>query len=61
VLAACAAVIVWRLLPATITQHGGAHGHGAVEAVEDVAELALAGAPPIFADTTTGPGQPVDD
>jgi EmrB/QacA subfamily drug resistance transporter len=58
VLAAGAAVIVWRFLPAKIAQHGAAHGP--VEAIEDVAELALAGTPPVFADSAAGAPQPVD-
>jgi EmrB/QacA subfamily drug resistance transporter len=47
VLAAAAAVLVYRFLPSHIAQHGGAHG--AVESVEDVAELGIAGVPPVFA------------
>jgi Na+/melibiose symporter-like transporter len=56
VLAACASVLVLRFLPAKIAQHGATHGP--VEAVEDVAELALAGTPPIFADSAAGSAQP---
>jgi Na+/melibiose symporter-like transporter len=48
-LAATAAALVYRFLPGQIAQHGAAHGP--VEAVEDVAELGLAGVPPVFADT----------
>jgi hypothetical protein len=48
-LAAIAAVVVYRSLPRHIEQHGAARG--AVEAVEDVAELGIAGVPPVFADT----------
>ncbi|MDQ1520461.1 MAG: hypothetical protein QOI55_1534 [Actinomycetota bacterium] len=48
-LAASAAVIVYRYLPKHIAQHGALHG--AVESMEDVAELGLAGVPPVFADT----------
>jgi hypothetical protein len=58
VLAACASVLVWRFLPAKIAQHGATHGP--VEAMEDVAELALAGTPPVFADTEAREPQPVD-
>jgi hypothetical protein len=47
-LAASAAVIVYRYLPKHISQHGALHG--AVESVENVAELGLAGVPPVFAD-----------
>jgi Na+/melibiose symporter-like transporter len=43
-----AAVIVYRFLPKQISQHGAAHGP--IEAMEDVAELAIAGVPPVFAD-----------
>jgi EmrB/QacA subfamily drug resistance transporter len=48
-LAALAAVIVYRYLPQHIAQHGAAHGP--VEALEDVAELGIAGVPPVFPDT----------
>jgi Na+/melibiose symporter-like transporter len=48
-LAATAAVIVYKYLPHHIAQHGAAHGP--VESMEDVAELAIAGVPPVFADT----------
>jgi DHA2 family multidrug resistance protein-like MFS transporter len=48
-LAGVAALIVYRYLPHHIAQHGAAHGP--VEAVEDVAELGVAGVPPVFADT----------
>ena len=48
-LAAIAACLVYRLLPSDIAQHGAARGP--VEAAEDIAELALAGVPPVFADT----------
>jgi EmrB/QacA subfamily drug resistance transporter len=51
-LAVGAAVAVYRLLPHTIEQHGAAHGP--VESLEDVAELGLAGVPPVFADTPNG-------
>jgi EmrB/QacA subfamily drug resistance transporter len=47
-LTAAAAVIVYRYLPSHIAQHGATHG--AVEAIEDVAELGIAGVPPVFAD-----------
>ena len=43
VLAACAALIVLRFLPRHIDQHG------AVQALEDMAELGLAGVPPVLA------------
>jgi EmrB/QacA subfamily drug resistance transporter len=48
-LAACAATFVLKFLPRHIVQHGALRG--AVESAEDVAELALAGIPPLFADT----------
>ncbi len=49
ILAAVSAGIVYRYLP----KHLGAEGamHGAVESMEDMAELGLGGTPPIFADT----------
>ncbi len=49
VLAAAAALIVYRCLPVHIAQHGAARGP--VEAIEDIAELGIAGIPPVFADT----------
>jgi Na+/melibiose symporter-like transporter len=57
-LAAIAAVIVYRSLPRHIAQHGAARG--AVEAVEDVAELGIAGVPPVFADTPADADVPHD-
>jgi EmrB/QacA subfamily drug resistance transporter len=48
VLAAFASMMVLRFLPRHIAQHGAIHG--AVEAAEDMAELGLAGIPPVFAD-----------
>lgn len=47
-LAACAALLVLRFLPRHIAQHGA--GRGPLEAVEDMAELGLAGVPPMSAD-----------
>jgi Na+/melibiose symporter-like transporter len=55
-LAAAAAVIVYRFLPHDIAQHGAIHGP--VESMEDVAELAFAGVPPVFADTHEAGNQP---
>jgi hypothetical protein len=49
VLAGCAALAVLRFLPRQIVQHGAMRS--GVSAAEDVAELALAGARPVFADT----------
>jgi EmrB/QacA subfamily drug resistance transporter len=46
ILAACAALIVLRFLPRHIDQHGG--GRTAVGALEDVAELGLAGVLPAY-------------
>jgi EmrB/QacA subfamily drug resistance transporter len=48
VLAAIAAVIVYRCLPRDLGSEGAMHGP--VAAMEDAAELGLAGTPPIFAD-----------
>jgi hypothetical protein len=48
VLAAFASLMVLRFLPRHIAQHGAMRGP--VEAAEDMAELGLAGTPPIFAD-----------
>ncbi len=48
ILAIVAAVIVYRFLPHVTTQQGAMHG--AVESMEDAAELGLGGTPPIFAD-----------
>jgi EmrB/QacA subfamily drug resistance transporter len=48
VLAASAALMVLRFLPRHIAQHGAMRGP--LEAAEDMAELGLAGVPPIFAD-----------
>jgi Na+/melibiose symporter-like transporter len=49
VLAASAALLVLRFLPRQIAQHGAMRGP--LEAAEDMAELGLAGVPPLFADT----------
>jgi Na+/melibiose symporter-like transporter len=49
VLAACAALMVLRFLPRHIAQHGAMRSSAA--SAEDVAELALAGVPPVFADS----------
>jgi EmrB/QacA subfamily drug resistance transporter len=48
-LAACAAYLVYRFLPREIEQHGATAGP--VQAAENVAEMALAGVSPVFADT----------
>ncbi len=48
-LAGCAALLVRRYLPRHIEQHGALHD--AAASAEDMAELALAGVPPVFADT----------
>jgi hypothetical protein len=48
ILAVVAAVIVYRFLPHVTTQDGAMHG--AIESMEDAAELGLGGTPPIFAD-----------
>jgi EmrB/QacA subfamily drug resistance transporter len=47
-LAAVSAVLVLRYLPHQLAPEGALHGP--VEAMEDVAELGLAGVPPVFAD-----------
>jgi DHA2 family multidrug resistance protein-like MFS transporter len=44
-----AAVLVARFLPHTLAHEGAMHG--ALEAMEDAAELGLGGVPPIFADS----------
>jgi EmrB/QacA subfamily drug resistance transporter len=49
ILATISAVIVYKFLPHSLTPTGAMHG--AVESLEDAAELGLAGVPPIFADT----------
>jgi Na+/melibiose symporter-like transporter len=54
VLAAASAVIVWRKLPHHVTHDHGAL-HGTVEALEEVAELGLAGVPPLFGDPRPEP------
>jgi Na+/melibiose symporter-like transporter len=56
ILAAAAALIILRFLPRQIAQHGAVHGP--VAAMEDAAELGLAGIPPVFADT---PGPDEED
>jgi EmrB/QacA subfamily drug resistance transporter len=48
VLAATAAVVVYRYLPHELAPEASLHGP--VEAIEDVAELGIAGVPPVFAD-----------
>jgi EmrB/QacA subfamily drug resistance transporter len=48
VLAAIAAVVVFRYLPYHLAPEGAMHG--ALESMEDVAELGIAGVPPAFAD-----------
>ena len=52
VLAAIASVIVYRFLPHHLAHEGAMRGP--VEAMEDVAELGIAGVPPVFADDPTG-------
>jgi EmrB/QacA subfamily drug resistance transporter len=62
-LAACAALMVLRFLPRHIAQHGAMRSSAA--SAEDVAELALAGVPPVFADSPSdrerGDGDAGDD
>src|SRR6185503_14171661 len=48
ILAAGGALMVLRFLPRHIAQHGAELGP--VEALEDAAELGIAGIPPVFAD-----------
>ena len=48
ILAAVAAVIVYRYLPHNLGSDGAMHGP--IESMEDAAELGLGGTPPIFAD-----------
>jgi EmrB/QacA subfamily drug resistance transporter len=50
ILAAVAAVIVMRFLPRDVGDEGAMHG--AVESMEEAAELGLGGTPPIFPDGT---------
>jgi hypothetical protein len=50
VLCACAALAVLKFMPHQIEQHGAMHD--AVSAAEDMAELGLGGAMPVFADTS---------
>lgn len=52
VLAAVSAVLIHRYLPHQVSHEGAMHGP--VESIEDVAELGLAGVPPLFADTPLG-------
>jgi hypothetical protein len=47
-LALGAAFMVWRFLPRHLAHEGAMHG--AVESMEDAAELGIAGIPPVFAD-----------
>jgi EmrB/QacA subfamily drug resistance transporter len=55
VLAAVAASLVLRFLPRVVTHEGAMHG--ALESVEDVAELGLGGTMPVFADDPRPGGQ----
>jgi EmrB/QacA subfamily drug resistance transporter len=48
ILSAIAAIAVYKFMPRQMEQHGAVHGP--IEAMEDVAELGLAGVPPVFAD-----------
>jgi MFS family permease len=48
VVALAAAVLVYRLMPRNLAHEGAMHG--AVESMEDAAELGLAGVPPVFPD-----------
>jgi hypothetical protein len=50
ILAAVAAVIVMKFLPRDVGDEGAMHG--AMESIEEAAELGLGGTPPIFADET---------
>jgi EmrB/QacA subfamily drug resistance transporter len=47
-LALVAAFLVWRFLPRQLAHEGAMHGAG--EAMEEAAELGIAGIPPVFAD-----------
>jgi len=47
-LAFAAAVIVWRNLPSQLASEASLHGGG--ESVEDIAQLGIAGTPPVFPD-----------
>jgi EmrB/QacA subfamily drug resistance transporter len=59
VLSAAAAALVLKFLPRVVVHEGAMHG--AVEAMEDVAELGLAGAMPVFPDDPRPGGQLDDD
>jgi EmrB/QacA subfamily drug resistance transporter len=52
ILAAVAAVIVMKFLPRDVGDEGAMHG--ALESMEEAAELGLGGTPPIFPDETPG-------
>jgi len=62
VLALGAAFLVWRFLPRQLAHEGAMHGAG--EAMEEAAELGIAGIPPVFADeefASDAARWPVDD
>jgi hypothetical protein len=52
VLALCAGMIVVKFLPPSLVPEGAVRGP--VESVEDMAELGIAGAMPLFADSSVG-------
>jgi EmrB/QacA subfamily drug resistance transporter len=61
-LALGAAFLVWRFLPRQLAHEGAMHGAG--EAMEEAAELGIAGIPPVFADeefASDAARWPVDD
>jgi Na+/melibiose symporter-like transporter len=57
VLSTIAAVIVWRFLPHSLAPESALHGP--VEAMEEAAELGIAGVPPAFADQEPEPSEVV--
>jgi EmrB/QacA subfamily drug resistance transporter len=54
ILAGLSSVIVYRYLPHSLTDSGGAHSP--LEALEEAAELGLAGTPPVYADSLASKG-----
>jgi hypothetical protein len=58
ILAVVAAAIVMKFLPRNVGDEGAMHG--AVESMEEAAELGLAGTPPIFADEAVAASDAAD-
>jgi hypothetical protein len=60
VIALFASVLVYRFMPRHLAHEGAMHGGG--ESMEDVAELGLAGVPPVFPDEEfPGDAERLDD